>query len=177
MGVLVMNRVWAVLAVLALLGVMVAAPASAAAKPISGRLDIDFVGPPASGCTLGGGMRTWVGTVDIGGQTYGWADFSTGLTVEGKFISFTEYWTIFDIQTTPVDDSCDESLILLDGTNDGWGSPGGTAKAEGTVLTGLGSFDDVELGSRMFWRGRVTAMTEDGMATDFVGTLHILPPR
>jgi hypothetical protein len=47
-GVLVMKRLWAFLAVLGLLGVMVAAPASAAAKPISGRLDFDFVGPAAS---------------------------------------------------------------------------------------------------------------------------------
>jgi hypothetical protein len=26
----------------------------------------------------------------------------------------------------------------------------------------------VELGSRMFWRGRITAMAEDGISTDFL---------
>jgi hypothetical protein len=29
----------------------------------------------------------------------------------------------------------------------------------------------------MFWRGRITAMAEDGISTGFVGTLHILRLR
>jgi hypothetical protein len=149
---------------------LVAGPAFAETKPINGNMYLEFVGP-VDDCDLGGGVRTWVGTVEIDGATYGWADFSTGAWFEGKFFHFTEYWTIFDTDD-PGDlaaDSCDPGLVLLAGTNTGWGPPGMTAKADGVVETATGPFADVEPGSRMFWRGKVL----DEAQTLFKATLHI----
>jgi hypothetical protein len=164
-----MKRILTVLAA-ALMAVMAAAPANAEAKPINGSMYLEFAGP-APDCDLGGGVRTWVGTVEIDGMTYGWADFNTGLWFEGKFLNFTEYWTIFDTDE-PGDllaDSCDPDLVLMQGTNTGWGPPGMTGKADGVVETATGPFADVEIGSRMFWRGKVL----DEAQTQFKATLHI----
>jgi hypothetical protein len=159
----------AVLAAMVLVGVMVAAPANAESKPISGKMYLEFVGPPDGVCDIDRGMRTWVGTVEIDGRTYGWADFSTGLWFEGKFMYFTEYWTIFDIQDDVLVDSCDPARVLMDGTNTGWGPPGMTGKADGEVDTATGPFADVEPGARMFWRGKIL----DDAVTQFKATLHI----
>ena len=62
---------------------------------------------------------------------------------------------------------------MLAGVNEGWGPPGLTGKADGTVEVAPedGPFDDVAVGSRMFWRGKVTGPDE------FKATLHIQPTR
>jgi hypothetical protein len=53
-----------------------------------------------------------------------------------------------------------------------------TAKADGMVTTVLaaGPFDEVAIGSRMFWRGKVTDVIEH-FATSFKTALHIQPAR
>ena len=60
-----MKRVMAVLAAMVLVGVMVAAPASADTKPINGKVYMEFVGPaeiaPSAGET-GRGSERWRST-------------------------------------------------------------------------------------------------------------------
>jgi hypothetical protein len=159
-------------------GVMVAAPANADdQKPLSGKMELTFYGVP---CTVeeDSPFLTWAGTVAIDGERYGWADFPTApLGMDGKFIYFEEYWTIFTLgdgeAVTPAI-ACDADRVVLAGFNDGWGSPGLTAKADGTVTSveDPGPFDEVAPLSRMFWRGKVT----DG-GSQFKATLHIQPVR
>lgn len=96
-----------------------AAPANAVVKPINESMYLEFVGP-ADGCDLGGGFRTWVGTVAIDGVTYVWADFSTQVPwFEGKCVHNDECWTIFDIQGDLLADSCNEALALMAGADTG----------------------------------------------------------
>ena len=65
--------------------------------------------------------------------------------------------------------------MVLAGINDGWGTPGFAAKADGSVtqVVAPGPLDDVAFGSRMFWRGRIIGEAR----TDFVATIHLQPPR
>ena len=167
-----------ILITLVAVGAMVTvAPVSADVdKPITGKMELTFYGvecpephdPP---------FLTWAGTVVIDDTTYGWADFPTApLVVEGKFIYFEEYWTIFTLgdgeAVTPAV-ACDADRVVIDGTNDGWGPPGATGKADGTVTSADpdGPFGGVAPGSRMIWRGKVT----DEAFTQFKATLHIFP--
>ncbi|MEA2000758.1 MAG: hypothetical protein U9N84_02560, partial [Actinomycetota bacterium] len=118
---------------------------------------------------------TWAGTVVIDGATYGWADFPTGPLVEdGGFIYFEEYWTIFalgDGEVVTAAIACDTDRVLIDGFNDGWGTPGNTGRADGAVAwtDPDGRFAEVAPGSTMFWRGKVTSPVQ------FKATLHIRP--
>ena len=147
-------------------------------KPLSGKIEITLYGVP---CAEEGPFLTWAGTVVIDGTTYGWADFPTGPSVEdGKFVYFEEYWTIFALNGESVtpEIACDASRVVLAGLNDGWGTPGATAKANGTVeyADPDGPFDDVAVGSRMFWRGMVTEFVGP-VPLEFKATLHIQPTR
>ena len=69
--------------------------------------------------------------------------------------------------------ACDPTLVVLGGFNDGRGTPGGAARADGTVTSAAGLFADVAEGSRMIWRGKVTNFKEAG--DEFKATLHIFP--
>ena len=88
-------------------------------------------------------------------------------------------WTIFTLQ--PDQDptvalACNPALVVLDGFNDGRGTPGaGTYRADGTVgpVAHPGPFADVAAGSRMIWRGKVTNLKAGG--DEFKATLHIFP--
>lgn len=175
-----------ILALVAVLTVMIAAPVSAGAdKPISGKMELTLVlvecPAPAPGPFL-----TWTGTVVIDGATYGWADFP--LPVEDppvlpneKFVYFEEHWTIFTLEAgeDPVESpllACDDSRVVLEGVNTGWGPPGATGKADGEV-TGAdaeGPFAEVAAGSRMLWRGKVLG-NEVFPGAQFKATLHIFP--
>ena len=165
-------------ALLLLVVVVVAAPASAGEdKPINGKMELTLVLEP---CPVGGTgpFVTWVGTIVIDGVTYGWADFPTTPepVFEKKFMYFEEYWTIFTLesgQAPTVALACNPGLVVLDGFNDGRGTPGGAASAEGTVASAAdpGPFADVAEGSRMFWRGKVTNLK--GAGDQFKATLHI----
>jgi hypothetical protein len=174
-----MKKLLGMIVAVAAAGALVAAPVDAAKqKPLSGPMDLDLYAqlcatphaPP---------FLTWAGTVELDGVTYGFADFPTAPLIEdGKFIYFEEYWTMFTLEegeaVTP-DIACDTTRVVLAGVNDGWGTPGGTGKANGEVTEVIdpGPFSDFEVGSRMFWRGRVVGDT----GTDFVATFHIQPAR
>jgi hypothetical protein len=169
-------------AVIAVAALSAAAPASAAdQKPLSGHMELTNF---SQACAVEHTppFLTWAGTVVIDGVTYGWADFPiSDLVVEGKFIYVQEYWTIFTLgegEAANPSTACDASRVVLAGVNDGRGAPGFTGRADGVVETVLepGPFDDVEVGSRMFWRGKVTEVV-DGVATSFKATLHIQPAR
>ena len=171
-----------VIALMAATVLMVASPANAdSQRPLSGRMELTNYSVP---CAVGDlpPFLTWAGTVVIDGETYGWADFPiSDLVVDGKFIYVQEYWTIFTLAEGEAADpstACDASRIVLAGVNDARGAPGFTGKADGVVTTVLepGPFDDVAMGSRMFWRGKVTEVV-DGVATSFKATLHIQPAR
>ncbi len=170
-----MKRTLTLVALVAVLAVTAAAPVSAdEANPISGKMELSFFGEI---CPHDPPFLTWAGTVVIDGTTYGWADFPTGpLVVEGKFVYFEEYWTIFALAggeaVTPAV-ACDADRVVIDGFNDGWGPPGATGKADGTVSWAdpEGPFAGVAPGSRMMWRGKVT----DEAFTEFKATLHIFP--
>jgi hypothetical protein len=160
---------------------LVAAPVSAGAdKPISGVMELDLLLGP---CVAEGlpGFITWVGTVDIDGTTYGWADFPLGpMVLEGNFSYFEEYWTIFTLnpgEDPDLANACDPERVVLAGYDDGWVTPGGAGKANGTVdsVDSNGPFADVAIGSTMFWRGTVTNF-RDGF-DEFKAILHILPVK
>lgn len=172
------KRLLLVLALVAALSLVAAAPVSADGdKPINGKMDLTLELQPCDFNDPFGPFVTWVGTVVIDGTTYGWADFPTDEPVfDKKFMYFDEYWRIFtlaDGQAPSVDLACTDSLMVLDGFNDGRGTPGGAARADGTVESAYGPFADVDPGSRMIWRGKVTNF--DGDADEFKATLHILP--
>jgi len=174
------KRLLLVLALVAALSLVAAAPVSAdGEKPINGKIDLTLELEPCLNVNPTGPFVTWVGTVVIDGTTYGWADFPTADPVfEKKFMYFEEYWTIFtlaDGQAPTVAMACNPDLVVLDGFNDGRGTPGGAARADGTVFSAapLGPFADVDPGSRMIWRGKVTNFSGD--ADEFKATLHIFP--
>ena len=174
-----MKKLLGMIVAVAAAGALVAAPVDAAKqKPLSGPMDLDLY---AELCAVphAPAFLTWAGTVELDGVTYGFADFPTAPFVEdGKFIYFEEYWTMFTLDegeaVTP-EIACDTTRVVLAGVNDGWGTPGGTGKADGEVTEVIdpGPFSDVEVGSRMFWRGRVVG----DAGTDFVATFHIQPAR
>ena len=152
------RRLVILVVVLLLSSLVVAAPANAGFDDvIRGDIDLSFVGQVCPD----GRFNTWTGTVVIDGTTYGWADFPTADLVEkGRWIYFEEYWTIFAV--SPGDSlndlACDASKVVLDGTNVGLGTPWNTGFAWGTVGASpeSGPFEDVDAGSRMFWRGEVS---------------------
>ena len=165
------------LSIVAVLAVMVAAPVSAdAKKQINGKMELALL---AVHCAVAHNppFLTWAGTVVIDGATYGWADFPTGpLVEEGGFIYFEEYWTIFTLgedEAVTAAVACDADRVVMDGFNEGWGTPGNTGRADGTVASADqdGPFAEVASGSRMIWRGKVTSPGE------FKATLHIFPIR
>jgi hypothetical protein len=166
-----------VFALIAALSLVVAAPVSADTdKPISGTIELDLVLQPCSPDLF----NTWVGTAVIDGTEYGWADFPTGpLVEEGNFLFFEEYWTIFSLDggeaLTLPEMACDGSRVILSGFNTGRGTLGGAAYANGAVSWAdpIGPFADVDPGSRMFWRGKITNFKDAG--DEFKATLHILP--
>jgi len=177
------NRMLVLLALVAVLAVLVAAPVNAdVEKPINGKIELTFVlfdcPEPAPGPFI-----TWTGTVVIDGTTYGWADFPTDeFVIEGNFGFFEEYWTIFTLEgdEDPRDNpllACDADRVVLEGVNDGWGpATANTGKADGTV-TGAdpdGPFAEVAPGSRMFWRGKILG-NELFPGVQFKATLHISP--
>ena len=180
-----MKKLLVVLAALSLMGVMVAAPATADSAQVDGDMYLKYLGPD---CSFGGGDRSWVGTVQIDGVTYGWADF--GITFEqycdGRFAYFEEYWTIFATEAEhieePGDDignldaeSCDADLVLMDGYNIGWGwAPYGNALGQVEYIDPAGPFADVRDGAVMFWRGQVTEFAgPGGTPSDFEARLFI----
>jgi hypothetical protein len=169
-----MKKRISILIALVALALVATAPVSASDDPLNGDLELSFVG---AACPDGHvpPFLTWAGTVDIDGTTYGWADFPTAPVVEdGKFGYFWEYWTVFSLdegEEVTLDIACDPARVVMDGFNDGWGTPGMTAKADGSVAwtDPYGPFADVAPGSRMMWRGRLTAPNE------FEATFHIFP--
>ena len=172
------KRLLLVLALVAALSLVAATPVSAdGEKPINGKIDLTlFAVPCPADPAPTFPFVTWVGTVVIDGTTYGWADFPTApLVFEKKFMYFFEYWTIFTLDgaAPTVASACDPALVVLDGYNDGRGTPGGAARADGTVTSGFDEFADVAPGSRMIWRGKVTNFKGD--ANEFKATLHIFP--
>jgi hypothetical protein len=174
-----------ILLALALVFALLVAPATSVSadteQPINGRIDLTLYAVPCPADPVPTGpFVTWVGTVVIDGTTYGWADFPTGPPVfEKKFMYFEEYWTIFTLQPNQAPTvalACDPDLVVLDGFNDGWGTPAaGTYRADGTVgpVAHPGPFADVAAGSRMIWRGKVTNLKAGG--DEFKATLHIFP--
>lgn len=148
-------------------------------EPINGRIDLTLTLP---GCT-DGRFITWTGTVVIDGVTYGWADESTPYDVSQapneKFFYYEEIWTVFtlgvgDDPNTDGSLACDADVVM-EGTNNGWGTPGGFFRADGEVTEAddEGPFANVADGSRMFWRGKALGPVAPG--TQFKATLHITP--
>jgi len=174
-----MKKMLGMIVAVAAAGALVAAPVNAGdQKPLNGPLELDLYAQPCANPHTPP-FLTWAGTVELDGTTYGFADFPTApLVVDGKFIYFEEYWTMFTLNegeaVTP-EVACDATRVVLAGVNDGWGSPGMTGKANGTVteVVDPGPFDDVAVGSRMFWRGRGVGDT----GTEFLATFHIQPSR
>ena len=108
-----------VLVLVAALGLVAAAPASAdKQKPLSGDMELTLFAVP---CDDPGVPRflTWAGTVVIDGTEYGFADFpTTPPPGEEKFFYFSEFWTIFTLDETGVtpETACDADTVVLNGT-------------------------------------------------------------
>jgi hypothetical protein len=166
-------------------------------KPINAKMELTLnlfqcpaEEPPMPGPPVPGPFLSWTGTVVIDGQTYGWADEPLPVAdpqpPNEKFGYFEEYWTIFTLEhgEDPHDDpslGCDSSRVVLAGDNTGWGPDVGfTGKARGSVTYAApdrSPFADVELGSRMFWNGKVLGYPPAAPCcapgTEFKATLHI----
>jgi hypothetical protein len=171
-----MRRMFGMIAVAAVAGALFAAPVDAGEqKPLGGPMELTLFAVPCPDPLLPP-FLTWAGTVEIDGTTFGFADFPTAPLIEdGKFMYFSEYWTMFRLEAgeavTP-EIACDATRVVAAGFNDGRGTPGMTAKADGTVaeVTEPGPLDDiVSPGTRMFWRGRVVGET----GTEFLATFHL----
>ncbi len=171
------QRMLVLFALVAVLAVLVAAPVNAGEEnPINGRMQLTFFGVPCYE-EPDSPFLTWAGTAIIDDTTYGWADFPTApFAMEGKFGYFEEHWTIFTLgegeAVTPAI-ACDAERVIIEGLNDGRGSPGATGKADGWVTwsDAGGPFAGVAPDSRMMWRGKVL----DEAFTEFKATLHIYP--
>lgn len=167
-----------VLVLVAALGLVVAAPASAdKQKPLGGDMELTLLQVPCPDEELPP-FITWAGTVVLDGTEYGFVDFpTTPPPGEEKFFYFSEFWTIFTLDEAGVtpETACDADTVVLSGTDDGRGGPGGTFKADGTTASADpdGPFASFDPGSTMFWRGRVTNET----LTEFEATFHIRPLR
>ena len=174
-----MKRKMIVLALVAALGLTVAAPANAEKQqqPLSGDMELTLF-QEWCGVPLESRFLTWAGTVALDDATYGIAYFPTSPPPdpEEKFFYFEEYWTIFTLDgpVTPAI-ACDAGRVVLDGLDEGRQGPGGTAKADGTVTSVVspGPLDGVAEDSRVFWRGRVTNEAGDEFAAKF----HIRRPN
>lgn len=173
-----MKRKMIVLAVVAALAMMVAAPANAGGQqPLNGHMELALFGTPCPEPDQPP-FLTWAGTVVLDGATYGIAYFPTSPPPgEEKFFYFSEYWTIFTFDESDLTPAiaCDADRVVLDGFDDGRQGPGGAAKADGTVesVNSAGPLAGVAPESRVFWRGRVT--NEGG--TEFAATFHIRRPK
>jgi hypothetical protein len=146
-------------------GAFAASPATAKPdqKPIDAKMALTL---NLFQCPDDGPFVTWTGTVVINGDTYGWADEPLAFPdpppqPNDNFWSFEENWTIFTLEEGEdphIDASlaCDESRVVMAGDNTGWANPAVAGKAEGdvTYVADPGPFDNVELGSRMFWNGK-----------------------
>lgn len=171
------------LSLVAALGLVAAGPVSAdGQKPINGNIELTLVLEICPERPLP--LLSWVGTAAIDGETYGWADFPNPPgppVVDGNFGRFVEYWTIFTLDGSEdlTSAACDPDRVLLAGDNTGWGSTtGNNGRADGTVTFADpdGPFAGVELGSRMFWRGKVLG-GPPVPGSEFKATLHIHPSR
>ena len=161
-------------------------------KPINAKMELTlnlFTCPNLPGSDIPGSFLSWTGTVVIDGQTYGWSDEPLDVAdppqqPNDKFGYFEENWTIFTLKDG--DDphgnpslACDANEVVMAGDNTGWGPPGVSAKAEGevTYVAEEGPFANVELGSRMFWKGKVLDYRPNDpccdRGTEFKATLHI----
>jgi hypothetical protein len=176
-----MKRKMIVLALVAALGLTVAAPANAGRQqqqPLNGDMELTLFGEWC-GVPFGSPLVSWAGTVVFDGDTYGIAYFPSTPPPdpEEKFFYFEEYWTIFTLDESGVtlEIACDPELVVLDGFDKGRQGPGGSAKADGTVESAdpLGPLAGVADESRVFFRGRVTNEAGD----EFAATFHILPPK
>ena len=168
-------------------GAFAASPATAKPdqKPINAKMELTL---NLFQCPDDGPFLTWTGTVIIDGETYGWADEPLFVPdppqqPNDKFGYFEENWTIFTLaegEDPHVDPllACDTSRVVLAGDNTGWGNlPTGKAEGEVTYVADPGPFANVELGSRMFWNGKVLGYPPDtpccAPGTEFKATLHI----
>lgn len=159
-----------------LLAIM-AAPVSAHTRHvIRGDMNLTFVPQPCDD----GRFLTWVGTVTIDDEVYGWADFPTAdLVQKGEWMYFQEYWTIFSLAAgedpTPAA-ACDPSRVVIAGENKGIGTPWNTGYAWGKVteVADSGPFADVPVGSRMFWRGYVVEEAPLEPGDHFIAKLRII---
>lgn len=157
-----------------------AAPAAAHTRRVTrGDIDITF----RNHTCADGRYLTWTGTVTIDGEVYGWADFPTApLVVKGDWMYFQEYWTIFALADGEVptnEAACDPSRVLIDGTNDGIGTPWFTGFAWGTVDSTFdgGPFDHIPIGSLMLWRGYLVEQRPIQPGDRFLAKLSIIARR
>lgn len=171
------------LALVAALGLVAAGPVSAKGqKPINTNIELTLVLEICPEQPLP--LLSWAGTVVIDGETYGWADFPNPPgppVVDGNFLLAVEYWTIFSLDGAEdlTSAACDPDRVLLAGDNAARGPiTGNTFRADGTVTFADpdGPFADVQVGSRMFWRGKVLG-GPPVPGSEFKATLHIHPPR
>ena len=155
-------------------------------KPINAKMELTL---NLFQCPDDGPFLSWTGTVVIDGETYGWSDEPLFVPdppqqPNDKFVYGEENWTIFTLADgeDPKADptlACDTSRVVMAGDNTGWGPPGTTGKAEGevTYVADTGPFANVELGSRMFWNGKVLGYPPSSPCcppgTEFKATLHI----
>ena len=163
------------LVVVALLGLVAAAPASAARqKPLNGDMELTLFAQPCAEPHVPP-FLSWAGTTVLDGTEYGIAYFpTTPPPVPGeKFFYFEEAWTLFTLDESGVtpETACDVDRVVVNGFDSGRGGPGGTFKADGTVTHS--DVAGIAEGSRALFRGRYA--NEAG--TQFESTLHIFPPK
>lgn len=163
------------LVVVAVLGLVAAAPVSAARqKPLHGDMELTLFAVPCAVAHVPP-FLSWAGTAVLDDTEYGIAYFpTTPPPVPGeKFFYFEEDWTLFTLDDSGVtpETACDVGRVVVNGVDSGRGGPGGTFKADGTVTAS--EVAGIALDSRALSRGRFA--NEAG--TQFVATFHVFPPK
>lgn len=149
---MIAKRVWAVLAILFVVPLMVAGPADAK-RPLRGEMDLYFNEGFFTGET-GCPVVTWAGSIDIDGVTYGMAFFPTGARQTGAAFHFEEIWTVYENPfgfTGGELGACPDGPVVMTGVDSGVTSPNETYRMNGVV--------EESHGDLAAWQGRRVHMS------------------
>ncbi len=121
-----------------------------------------------------GPLVTWIGAVDFGKKTLGKAYFPTADLLEFAegFVYFEEVWTLFWLPRGKLTEeklikaACNPRRVVLEGWDEGIGTPWGTAFAVGEVTWGRKHMRKFVGGDTM-WTGAYANEAGDEFASTF----------
>lgn len=160
---MIKNRaLFAVLALVSSLAVAVPVSAQPSLRgPMESHFNLGF-GDASSPCS----QFTWVGTVDLAGETFDMAFIPTGVVAVGRTLHFQEAWLIYDVADFQFTDGvltvCD-GHVAMSGADAGIVAPNGKASANGRVefVDPAGPFDPTLADRPVRWSGVVAESLVD----------------